>query len=90
MHACYATDGPMQLAAQLAAQSGTVDCLEQTAGGPDSLRSPEANFYLLGSKSYGRNTQFLLSQGFQQIRDLFTILGEREDLDLYATMPAIK
>ncbi len=91
VHECYATGGPMKLAAQLMAQStgsdASADCLDQSSCGPKSLLTPEPNFYILGAKSYGRRSQFLLSLGFEQIRDLFTILGEREDLDLYATMP---
>lgn len=91
VHECYATEGPMKLAALLAAEQrgGPVDCLSQTPHGPASLVCPEPNFYLLGAKSYGRGSQFLLSIGLQQIRDVFTIVGEREDLDLYATMPAL-
>ncbi len=86
VHECYASGGPMKLAAQLLAQTGdSGDCLDQTSCGAESLLNPEPNFYLLGSKSYGRNTQFLLSIGLEQIRDLFTLIGEREDLDLYAT-----
>ncbi len=83
VHECYASGGPMKLAAQLG--NGSADCLDQSSCGPASLLNPEPNFYILGSKSYGRNTQFLLSIGLEQIRDLFTIIGEREDLDLYKT-----
>ena len=92
VHECYATGGPMKLAAQLLNSSGggSADCLDQTSCGPASLQNPEPNFYLLGSKSYGRNTQFLLSIGLEQIRDVFTLIGEREDLDLYKTMAASK
>lgn len=92
VHECYASGGPMKLAAQLANQAGDgpADCLNQTVCGPDSLRTPEPDFYILGSKSYGRSSQFLLSIGLTQIRDLFTIIGAREDLDLYATMPPLK
>ena len=92
VHECYASGGPMKLAAQMLAQSqtdATIDCLDQTSCGPQSLLTPEPNFFILGSKSYGRGSQFLLSIGFDQIRDLFTIVGEREDLDLYATMPKV-
>ncbi|NOY43073.1 MAG: NAD-binding protein [Planctomycetes bacterium] len=90
LHECYASGGPMKLAAQLAAQKGNAaDCMDQVSYGPESLVTTEPGFYILGSKSYGRSSNFLLSIGLQQIRDLFTILGEREDLDLYATMPAI-
>lgn len=92
VHACYASGGPMKLAANLLSQANSaaaVDCLDQGSCGPESLMNPEPNFYILGSKSYGRGSQFLMSVGFEQIRDLFTLIGQREDLDLYATMPQL-
>jgi len=90
LHECYASSGPMKLAAALLVEKGIMaDCLDQTTHGPESLVTTEPNFYILGSKSYGRNSNFLLSLGHEQICDLFTIIGQREDLDLYATMPAI-
>jgi hypothetical protein len=82
----------MKLAAQLLARSnknGTIDCLDQTSCGPESLLNPEPNFYILGNKSYGRGSQFLLTTGLEQIRDLFTIISGRKDLNLYATMPQL-
>ena len=91
LHQCYATEGPMKLAATLLAQSDSSgDCLDQTTHGPATLLTTEPNFYILGSKSYGRNSNFLLSVGHHQIRDLFTIIGQREDLNLYTTMPEIE
>jgi threonine dehydrogenase-like Zn-dependent dehydrogenase len=51
--------------------------------------NPEADVYVLGSKSRADGaTSFI--EGLWQIRDLFAILGEREDLDLYATMPPLE
>ena len=88
VHECYASQGPMKLAAALlGASSG--DCLDQTSQGPGALLNPEPNFYILGAKSYGRNPDFLLSIGLQQVRDLFTIIGDRADLDLYKTAPGL-
>jgi hypothetical protein len=90
VHECFASDGPMKLAAQLLAgstENGAVDCLDQIAGGPERLLNPEPNFYILGSKSYGRGSQFLLATGLKQISDLFTIISGNPDLDVYATMP---
>ena len=52
--------------------------------GPEALVSPEPDFYILGAKSYGRTSSFLVSVGLQQIRELFALIGDREDLDLYA------
>ncbi|HUS38704.1 MAG: FAD-dependent oxidoreductase [Pirellulales bacterium] len=82
VHLCYASDGPMKLAASLSDNTST-DCLDQVGFGPDSLITTEPNFYILGSKSYGRSSQFLISIGLRQIRDLFSIIGDRTDLDLY-------
>ncbi len=85
LHTCYATDGPMRLAAALAGQT-SADCLAQTGQGSESLLNPEPNFYVLGSKSYGRGAQFLLSIGREQIRDLFAMLVGRSNLNLYETI----
>ncbi|QGJ69674.1 Monooxygenase [Planctomycetales bacterium 10988] len=84
MHLCYATEGPMKLAASLM-QNESADCLQQTSAGVESLLNPEAHFYVLGSKSYGRNTNFLIQQGLNQVRELFTLIGDRAELDLYAS-----
>jgi thioredoxin reductase len=85
VHECYASGGPMKLAAALAGNK-SADCLRQTSYGPQSLVTSEPDFYILGAKSYGRNSQFLLSIGHQQVRDLFTIIADRADLDLYQTI----
>ena len=87
-HQCYASDGPMKLAVALLGQ-GSSDCLDQTSCGPQSLLTTEPNFYILGSKSYGRNSNFLFSVGLEQIRELFTIIGGREDLTLYASLQSL-
>jgi hypothetical protein len=81
VHECYASQGPMKLAAALAGQGG--DCLQQASHGPESLRNPEPNFYILGSKSYGRNSNFLLRIGFEQVREVFTLITGKANLNLY-------
>jgi hypothetical protein len=53
---------------------------------PGGLLLHEPNFYVLGAKSFGRRDGFLVSDGLRQIRDLFRIIGDRDTLDLYATM----
>lgn len=82
IHECYATFGPMKLAALLAG-SQSQDCLKQVCHGAESLRNPEPNFFVLGAKSYGRNSQFLLRVGFEQVRDVFTLITGNAGLDLY-------
>ncbi|MCA9271165.1 MAG: hypothetical protein KDA41_21935, partial [Planctomycetales bacterium] len=76
VHQCYATDGPMKLAAALS-QADSVDCLAQQSAGAQALVNPEPNFYILGSKSYGRNSNFLYSLGLAQIREVFSLIGGR-------------
>jgi thioredoxin reductase len=79
VHLCYTSEGPMALAsAILAAQAKdptAQGCLGQAPHGPDSLKSPEPDFYVLGAKSYGRNPNFLLTVGHQQIEDVMTLIG---------------
>ena len=75
VHQCYASEGPMKLAAALlSAAGGGGDCLQQTGMGPDTLRSPEPDFFILGSKSYGRGSAFLIKLGLEQIQDVLTLL----------------
>jgi len=74
VHSCYATAGPIRLAAALLGETGG-DCL--TAGAnlsADLLKNPEPNFYVLGAKSYGTNSNFLLQVGHNQVRDVFNLI----------------
>lgn len=73
VHECWATSGPMGLAAELLETDAT-DCLEQESHGVDSLRNPEPDFFILGSKSYGRNNTFLLTTGWEQVDEVFGAL----------------
>jgi len=82
IHECFTTLGPMNLATVLEKQAGH-DCLTIASQGPEPLRNPEPNFFILGSKSYGRNSHFLLRKGFEQVRDVFRLITGRMDLDLY-------
>jgi thioredoxin reductase len=76
VHLCYATEGPMSLAATLIGDD-SADCLDQSSGGLDTLTNPEPDFFVLGSKSYGRNSRFLLSIGFEQIQTVIdALVGE--------------
>lgn len=68
VHTCYASDGPMALAATLlAAKGGSGDCLSQAAPGPATLQNPEPGFFIVGMKSYGRNASFLMRVGYEQV-----------------------
>lgn len=76
VHMCYASDGPMKLAQTLLAAkvamkgdpSAAGDCLKQAAPGPQTLENPEPDFYVLGMKSYGRNSSFLMRVGYEQVQ----------------------
>lgn len=70
VHECYATSGPMRLSAALLADADA-DCLLQEGHGVDTLKNPEPGFFLLGDKSYGRNSTFLLRVGWQQVDEVF-------------------
>jgi hypothetical protein len=66
----------MKLSAALLAQDGGGgDCTAVGPLGPDTLVNPEPGFFILGAKSYGRNSQFLLRTGWQQVDDAFGLIG---------------
>jgi thioredoxin reductase len=74
IHECYATCGPINLsAALLGAAAG--DCLNQTSHGADTLKNPEPGFFILGIKSYGRNNTFLMRVGWDQVSEVFGVIG---------------
>lgn len=75
VHECYATSGPMKLAAALLAAGGGADCLEQGSHGAETLVNPEPGFFLLGAKSYGRTNTFLMRVGWQQVDEVFSLLA---------------
>jgi thioredoxin reductase len=76
VHQCYATEGPMKLSAALLGAAGG-DCLQQQSHGVEALLNPEPGFFLLGAKSYGRNTSFLLRAGWQQVDEVMGWLAAR-------------
>ncbi len=43
--------------------------------GEKELRHPEANFYMVGMKSYGRAPTFLLATGYEQVRSVVAALA---------------
>lgn len=79
VHECYESLAPMKLAAALQG-AGTSDCTKIPAFGADLLASPEPDFYIVGAKSYGRSSDFLLQTGFQQVADVLARLAESAGL----------
>ncbi len=71
VHECYATSAPMNLAAQLLGAGD--NCLELPAQGVDALSNPEPGFFVLGAKSYGRLSFFLLRDGYEQVTTVFEV-----------------
>ena len=61
------------------------DCLAQQTQSHDSLMTTEPNFYVLGSKSHNRWSNFLFQNGLDQIRMLFSVIADRDNLNLYDT-----
>jgi hypothetical protein len=45
-------------------------CGTVRAHGEAELRQPEKNFYVVGSKSYGRAPTFLMATGYEQVRSI--------------------
>lgn len=77
VHVCWGSEGPMKLAGALLAAKGDgpADCLAGGAEGPELLLSPEPNFFILGNKSYGRRSDFLLGVGHRQVEDVVNLLS---------------
>jgi thioredoxin reductase len=42
-----------------------------------SVRTPEPNYYIVGAKSYGRNSNFLFRNGFEQVHEVFGMIRAR-------------
>ena len=54
----------------------SADCLVQTSPAAETLCNPEPGLFILGSKSYGRDSRFLLKIGFEQIRNVLSMLEQ--------------
>jgi len=74
VHECYASQGPMKLAAALLGETSS-DCLSQSSHVAETLRNPEPGLFIIGSKSYGRDSRFLIRIGLEQISDVFSLIG---------------
>jgi thioredoxin reductase len=56
---------------------------------PDGhIETREPGYFILGSKSFGRDSAFLLKDGIDQVRRVFAILSGNARLDLYAKKAA--
>ena len=81
VHACYASLGPMGISAALLDARGAPGdapadcCIDEGTLGPETLRNPEPGFFILGAKSFGKNSAFLMRTGYEQVADAFSLLG---------------
>jgi len=79
VHECYESLAPMKLASALQG-AGTSDCVSIPAFGADQLTNPEPDFYIVGAKSYGRSSDFLLRTGYVQVAEVLARLAESAGL----------
>ena len=79
IHESYTTLGPANQAAAL----NLMPAPDSGLSSADLLTNPEPNFFILGAKSYGRSPQFLLRDGFEQIRGVFQLITGDAGLNLY-------
>lgn len=47
----------------------------ELAGG--NVRQPEPGYFVLGMKSFGRDSNFLLKRGFEQVKEVLGLIGRR-------------
>ncbi len=85
IHRCYASESPMKWAISMQSTNGA-DCMSQRESAEDVLRTTEPNFFVVGSKLYGRDSRFLFSLGLKQVRDVFRQITDRPEQDLYKTI----
>jgi len=52
------------------------------------IETREPGYYVLGSKSWGRDSGFLLRDGFEQVKQVFAVITANPRLDLYAKKAA--
>jgi thioredoxin reductase len=73
----YAADSAVESVPQLAdlIDPNIHSCGTVRPHGEAELRQPEKNFYIVGSKSYGRAPTFLLATGYEQARSVVAALA---------------
>ncbi|CAF1153459.1 unnamed protein product [Adineta steineri] len=84
VHECPLTKGPIALAAKLLSSIGN-DCLQQISHGANSLMTTENNFFIVGNKSYGTHTNFLMKIGFEQVDLVFQLINASRKVSMDVT-----
>jgi hypothetical protein len=75
VHESFETLAPMTLATALR-EAGTSDCAKVPAFDAATLANPEPGFFILGAKSYGRSSAFLLETGYRQVAAALAALAD--------------
>jgi len=79
VHESFETLAPAKVAEALRA-AGTSDCAKVPAFDAATFATPEPGFYILGAKSYGRSSAFLLEAGYKQVTSVLAALAEAAGL----------
>ena len=79
VHESFETLAPMKLATALR-EAGVSDCAKAPAFDAATLANPEPGFFILGAKSYGRSSAFLLETGYRQVAGVLAALAEAAGL----------
>jgi hypothetical protein len=79
VHESFETLAPKNVADALCA-AGTTDCAKGPAFDAATLATPEPGFFILGAKSYGRSSAFLLETGYRQVAGVLAALAEAAGL----------
>ena len=79
VHESFETLAPMGVATALH-QAAMSDCAKVPAFDAATLATPEPGFYILGAKSYGRSSAFLLETGYTHVSGVLAALAEAAGL----------
>lgn len=82
VHLCYASGAPMNYAAAMLPDIQANKFISQ-AMPKQAMTHPEPNFYVLGSKSYGRSPGFFMRIALGQIVNIFQLIQDDDQLNLY-------
>ena len=85
---CPATEALRGLGAWLT-EHDSADTVDTRPPSDEALAQPEPNFFVLGNKAFGRDSNFLLRTGLEQIRSVYSVIAARAELDLYQTMEGL-
>ncbi|MEE8143073.1 MAG: FAD-dependent oxidoreductase, partial [Planctomycetota bacterium] len=83
IHHCYATEGLMKISAAMLSSGallagGGGDCLKVEPASEETLVNPEPRLFVIGSKSFGRFSHYLMRSGIEQVDLIFGSILPRE------------